>query len=153
MIYIVIYTDVYDINFPIYHTAVLTTVIILYITSLVVSYLVTGSLYFLNTFLQFSLPPTLVTFFWNFLILWLYFKLWLADLYNFNIQTHSKYSINDLLNLDLMTEVIVFNLPLTISHILLAFMAKPAHQINVATKYSISLSSMPHSWLKLIALS
>lgn len=56
-------------NFPIYQTSVLSTVIILYITSLVVPYLVTGSLYFLNTFLQFPLPPTLVTFFWNFLIL------------------------------------------------------------------------------------
>ena len=44
-------------NFAMYHTAVLTVVIMLYTTSLVLTYLVTGSLYLLTTFLLFPLPP------------------------------------------------------------------------------------------------
>ena len=43
-------------NFPMYHTAVLAIVIMLYITSLVLIYLITESLYLLTTFLQFPLP-------------------------------------------------------------------------------------------------
>ena len=46
-------------NFPIYHVEVLTTVIMLYITSLVFIYLITRSLYLLITFLQFPLPQPL----------------------------------------------------------------------------------------------
>ena len=41
-------------NFPAYHSAVLTTLIILYIASLVVSYLITGNLDLLTTLLQSS---------------------------------------------------------------------------------------------------
>ena len=44
-------------NFPICHTAVLTIVITLYIIPLVLIYLITGSVYFLTTFLQ-SQPLT-----------------------------------------------------------------------------------------------
>lgn len=45
-------------NFQLYHTAVLTLLIMLYITSLVFIYLITGSLYLLTTFLQVPPPPT-----------------------------------------------------------------------------------------------
>ena len=48
-------------NFPVYHTALLTIVIILYIISVVLIYLTTGSLYLLTAFLQFLLSPPLVT--------------------------------------------------------------------------------------------
>ena len=50
-------------NFPMYHTAVLTTVIMLYIISLVLIYFIIGGLYLLIPFIQFpfSLPPTPVT--------------------------------------------------------------------------------------------
>ena len=44
-------------NFPIYHTVVLLIVITLYITALVLVYLITGSIYLLTTFFQFPLPP------------------------------------------------------------------------------------------------
>ena len=44
-------------SFHIYHTAVLTVVIKLYVTSLVLIYLITGSLYLLITFMQFPLSP------------------------------------------------------------------------------------------------
>ena len=43
-------------NFPIYHTAVL-IIFIMYITSLVLIYLITGSLDLLTAFIQFLLPP------------------------------------------------------------------------------------------------
>ena len=39
---------------------VLIILIMLYITSLVLTYLITGSLYFLTTFIQFPLPNTLL---------------------------------------------------------------------------------------------
>ena len=45
-------------NFLIYHIAVLATVIMLFITSPVLIYLITGSMYLLTTFLQ--LPPPLL---------------------------------------------------------------------------------------------
>ena len=45
-------------NFPMYHTTVLTMVIMLHITFPVLFYLITGSLYLL-TFLQFPLPSPL----------------------------------------------------------------------------------------------
>ena len=47
-------------NYTIYHTAVLTTVIMLYITSLILIKLKTGNLYLGSTFLQFTilLPST-----------------------------------------------------------------------------------------------
>ena len=49
---------VYSLNkFPIYYISVLVIVIILYITSLELIYLVTESLYLLTTFLQYSLFP------------------------------------------------------------------------------------------------
>lgn len=44
-------------SFHIYHTAVLATVTMLYIASLIVIYLMTGSLYLLTTFFHFPLPP------------------------------------------------------------------------------------------------
>ena len=45
---------VYSLNsFQLYHAAVLTLLIMLYITSLVFIYLITGSLYLLITFIQF----------------------------------------------------------------------------------------------------
>lgn len=43
-----------------------------------------------------------------------------------------------------MAEAVVFSPPLTIPHILLAFVTKPAHQTNVATKPPLSVSSMSH---------
>lgn len=45
-------------NIPIYHTAVLAIGIMLYITTLVLTYLTTASLYLLTTFLQFPLSLT-----------------------------------------------------------------------------------------------
>lgn len=47
-------------NYPIYQTVVLAILIMLYITSLVILYVITGRLYFLTTFLQFYFltPPT-----------------------------------------------------------------------------------------------
>ena len=50
----------YSLNsFPVYHTAVLPIVMMLYITSLVLIYLITGNLYLLTTFLQFPFPSKL----------------------------------------------------------------------------------------------
>ena len=50
---------IYSLNsFPIYHTAVVPIAIMLYITSLGLMYLITGSLYLLTTFIKFSLSPT-----------------------------------------------------------------------------------------------
>ena len=48
---------IYSLNFPIlYHIAVLTIGITVYITFLVLMYLITGNLYLLTTFLQLLLP-------------------------------------------------------------------------------------------------
>lgn len=44
-------------NFPVYHTAVVAVVTLLYFTSLVLTHLVAGSLYLLPTGLQFSHSP------------------------------------------------------------------------------------------------
>lgn len=48
-------------NFPTYHIAVLVIVTILHIPSLVLLYLITGSLYVLITFLQFPFPTSLAS--------------------------------------------------------------------------------------------
>ena len=48
-------------NFPIYHIAVSAVVTMLYVTSLVLTYLVTRSLYLLTTSLQFSHSPPLAS--------------------------------------------------------------------------------------------
>ena len=52
-------------NFPVYNTAVLAIVVVLYITSLVLIYLITGSLYLLTTFFQLPLPQIWSLFLWG----------------------------------------------------------------------------------------
>ena len=90
-------------NFPIYPTAVLAIVIMLYITSLVFIYLITERLYLLTTFLLFLVPHPLplvitspISFSMNFLfkiphvseiIQYLFFSVWLIS---FSIMS-SKY--------------------------------------------------------------
>ena len=48
-------------NFSVYHTALLAIVIMLFIASLVLIYLITGGLYLLTTFLQFRVSPPLAS--------------------------------------------------------------------------------------------
>ena len=46
----------HSLNFPVYHVAVLSLIITLYVTSLVLIYLIIGRLYFLTTFFQSATP-------------------------------------------------------------------------------------------------
>ena len=76
--------SIYSLNFPIYYIAVLTIVAILYITFLVLIYLINGSLYLLITLLQFLFPLPLVTtnlisFSWEFGVCSSFFPLFLSS--------------------------------------------------------------------------
>ena len=71
-------------NFPINHTAVLTLVILLYITSLGFIYLITGSLYLMATSIQLPASPYSLTFF--FLFVMRTFKIYSLGTFKYIIQ-------------------------------------------------------------------